>query len=238
MRQSFSEEIAHIRRLIRADDNVSIASHVKARKRAMKATEFLRTIFRSAVTAILLALSTSGATTASPLSGSTNGCGMLGDAVEQAVLTAASQGGWQARNNILTAALSAGGTAYAPVACASTTETVSAGFHAGLRRVAINIGWNAATHPIDHCLSHDLRQCYPTGHVSDFGSHANLRFVLDGWAAIRTGVIGSMPGGPASNHSTFSAHSIAGSLAASLSTHMSGSLAGYHQSISDGSGLQ
>lgn len=203
----------------------------------MQAATFSRTGFRTTAAGVLLIFGMSGAVAANPLPGSTDGCAMLGAAVEQAVLTAASQGGWHARSNILAAALSSGGTAYMPVDCDITTQTVSSGFYAGLQHLGIGVGWNAAANPVHHCLSHDLRYCYPIGHAPGFGSPAELRFVLDGWSAIRNGVIGSMPGGPASNHVTFSAHSIAGALAASLSTLMSGSLDSYHQSITAGGGL-
>ncbi len=187
------------------------------------------------VACLMLASSFPGQSLAAPTQGLADGCEMLGHAVEQAVLNAATQGAWQARNNILAAALSTGVAVFSPAACDATTQTVTSGFHSGLQYLGIPVWWNdSAGGPIHHCLSHDLRFCYPRGNVMGSGTQADLRFVMDGWGAIRTGVLGSMPGGPASNLSTFSAYSLAESLAASLGTTMSGPLTVYHQSITVG----
>ena len=85
--------------------------------------------------------------------------------------------------------------------CGSTIEVTTKAFSESLASLNMPVGWNGQS-PMDrgdYCLSHDLRQCYPSqSPLFPSLSPNQLAFVHDAWRGVRDAVASQMPYGPAS----------------------------------------
>ena len=117
-------------------------------------------------------------------------------------------------------------------ACGSTIEVTTKAFSESLASLNMPVGWNREP-PMDsgdNCLSHDLRQCYPS--QSPLFSLLNpnqLAFVHDAWKGVRDAVESQMPYGSASNLSQFTAGSLGSALAKKLGMSLDGPLYSSYQ---------
>ena len=117
-------------------------------------------------------------------------------------------------------------------ACGSTIEVATKAFSESLASLSMPVGWNGQP-PMDrgdYCLSHDLRQCYPSQSPLFPSLSANqLAFVHDAWKGVRDAVASQMPYGPASNLSQFTGNSLDTALGKNLRTSVDGPLYSSYQ---------
>lgn len=119
-------------------------------------------------------------------------------------------------------------------ACGSTIEVTTKAFSESLASLNMPVGWNRQP-PMDsgdYCLSHDLRQCYPSqSPLSSSLGPNQLAFVHDAWKGVRDAVVSQMPYGSASNLSQFTAGSLDSALARKLGTLVDGPLYSSYQGL-------
>jgi len=117
-------------------------------------------------------------------------------------------------------------------ACGSTIEVTTRAFSESLASLNMPVSWNRQ--PLmdrgDYCLSHDLRQCYPSQSALFSSLSPNqLAFVHDAWKGVRDAVTAQMPYGPASDLSQFTSGSLDSALAQSLRESVDGPLYSSYQ---------
>lgn len=105
-------------------------------------------------------------------------------------------------------------------ACGSTIEVVTRAFSDSLASLNLPVAWNRQ--PVDradHCLSRDLRRCYPSQYpLSSSPGPNQLAFVRDTWNGVRNAVASHMPYGTESGLSEFTLDSLDSALARHLLT--------------------
>ena len=106
--------------------------------------------------------------------------------------------------------------------CADTAAVASRAFTQALQGFDFRISWNREwITPGDYCLSHDIRQCYPSGDpFSPLPRNRDFAFVYKAWRGVTEALASQMPYGTAGDLVNFSD----GSLAASLTTQASPTL--------------
>lgn len=135
-----------------------------------------------------------------------DGCTLLANTVESAVLRAAGQSDIQTILQVGGDLLhSSGLDTKGPTSCNETTRVTTAAFSAALFKIGMPVGWgDAPPNPGDFCYSHYLDQCYPRL-VSGYSASSakQLSFVNDTWKAVNVGVRNFMPYGTAGDFSRF-----------------------------------
>lgn len=106
--------------------------------------------------------------------------------------------------------------------CGDTAAVASRAFTQALQGFDFRISWNREwISPGDYCLSHDIRQCYPSGDpFSPLPRNRDFAFVYKAWQGVTEVLAAQMPYGTAGDLVNFSD----GSLAASLTTQSSPAL--------------
>jgi hypothetical protein len=117
-------------------------------------------------------------------------------------------------------------------ACASTIEVTTKAFSESLALLSMPVAWDR--HPPmdrgDYCLSHDLRQCYPSQYQLFSSLSPNQSaFVHNAWKGVQEAVASQMPYGPASDLSLFTSDSLDSALAKNLRTTVDGPLYSSYQ---------
>jgi hypothetical protein len=117
-------------------------------------------------------------------------------------------------------------------ACGSTIEATTEAFSESLASLGMPVAWNHQP-PMDrgdYCLSHDIRQCYPSqSPLFPSLSPNQLAFVHDAWKGVRDAVASQMPYGPASNLSQFTGGSLDSALGQNLRSSVDGPLYSSYQ---------
>ena len=116
-------------------------------------------------------------------------------------------------------------------ACGSTIEVTTKAFSETLASLNMPVGWGSEP-PMDrgdYCLSHDLRQCYPSQSRLWSLSPNQHAFVHDAWKGVREAVTSQMPYGPASDLSQFTSESLDSALTSYLRTSVDGPLYSSYQ---------
>ncbi|HUD97492.1 MAG TPA: hypothetical protein VMO24_08110 [Woeseiaceae bacterium] len=106
--------------------------------------------------------------------------------------------------------------------CGDTAAVASKAFVQALHGFDFRISWNRDwIAPGDYCLSHDLRQCYPSGDpFSPLPPHRDFAFVNKAWLGVTEALAAQMPYGTAGDLVNFSD----GSFATALTTQWSPAL--------------
>jgi hypothetical protein len=119
-------------------------------------------------------------------------------------------------------------------ACGSTIEATTKAFSESLASLSMPVAWNRQP-PMDrgdYCLSHDLRQCYPSqSPLFPSLSPNELAFVHDAWKGVRNAVALQMPYGTASGLSQFTSGSLDSALGQNLRLSVDGPLYLSYQGI-------
>ena len=177
-------------------------------------------------TAALLAVATAPTVRAQP----DDGCEVLEELVKAGVHTSATEFAVDVpavRVHTVGRGGAVGSTLIGRQACGSTIEVTTKAFSESLASLRMPVGWNGQ-HPMgrgDYCLSHDLRQCYPSqSPLFPSLSPNQLAFVHDAWKGVRDTVASQMPYGPASNLSHFTSGSLESALEKNLRLSVDGPL--------------
>ncbi|MEX0975862.1 MAG: hypothetical protein WDZ50_02050 [Woeseia sp.] len=103
--------------------------------------------------------------------------------------------------------------------CGDTAAVASRAFTRALLGFDFRISWNRGwITPGDYCLSHDIRQCYPSGDpFSPLPPNRDFAFVYKAWQEVTEMLAAQMPYGTAGDLVNFSE----GSLATNLTTQSS-----------------
>jgi hypothetical protein len=117
-------------------------------------------------------------------------------------------------------------------ACANTAEVTTRAFSEALSALSMPVSWNREP-PMDrgdYCLSHDLRQCYPSQYplYAPLGPN-QLAFVYDAWKGVRNAVASQMPFGTARGLSQFTPASLDTALSRNLQSSVDGPLYSSYQ---------
>jgi len=118
--------------------------------------------------------------------------------------------------------------------CINTAQATTRAFSEALAALNMPVTWNISpTNPGDYCLSHDLRQCYPSQHPFSPSLPPNhAAFIYDAWTGVRKGVTSQMPFGTATGVSQFTPESLDAALASSLKAYVDGPLYSSYLAIS------
>jgi len=110
--------------------------------------------------------------------------------------------------------------------CINTAEATTGAFSEALADLGMPVSWTGSPmNPGDYCLSHDLRQCFPSQHpFSPSLPPDHVAFIYDAWTGVRKGVTSQMPLGTAAGVSQFTPESLDATLAASLKAYVDGPL--------------
>lgn len=110
--------------------------------------------------------------------------------------------------------------------CADTARATTTAFSEALAALNMPVTWSSG--PMDrgdYCLSHDLRQCYPSQYPLQPSLPPNyVAFVYDSWSGVRKAVAAQMPFGTAAGLSEFTSGSLDTALSSSLTTSVDGPL--------------
>jgi hypothetical protein len=177
-------------------------------------------------TAALLAVTAAATVPAQP----DDGCEILKELVKASVHTSATEfavDGPAVRVHTVGRGGAVGSTIIGRQACGGTIEVTTKAFSESLAALSMPVGWNGQ-HPMDrgdYCLSHDLRQCYPSqSPLFPSLSPNQLAFVHGAWKGVRDAVASQMPYGPASNLSQFTSGSLESALGKNLYLSVDGPL--------------
>ncbi len=98
--------------------------------------------------------------------------------------------------------------------CGDTAAVASRAFTQALQGFDFRITWNREwITPGDYCLSHDIRQCYPSGDpFSPLPPSRDFAFVYKAWRGVTEVLAAQMPYGTAGDLVNFSDGSLAASL--------------------------
>lgn len=158
--------------------------------------------------------------------GSVDGCAVLGELV----VTELALSRWFGKGS--SGLLLEDAAATDIIICNQTARAVTGAFTAALAGMNIDVSWGYyPPHTGDTCLSGDLSQCYPDRYPLSAGTAGSRSFVVDGWRAVQSAVIASMPLGTASDTSRFSARGFSTTLSRSLEQKTSGPALDYQQNI-------
>jgi hypothetical protein len=118
--------------------------------------------------------------------------------------------------------------------CVDTAEATTGAFSEALAALNMPVTWNSSPMSAgDYCLSHDLRQCYPSQHPLHPSLPPNhVAFIYDAWAGVRNGVTSQMPFGTATGVSQFTVESLDAALSSSLKAYVDGPLYSSYLAIS------
>ncbi|HEX7718675.1 MAG TPA: hypothetical protein VF389_02615 [Woeseiaceae bacterium] len=104
--------------------------------------------------------------------------------------------------------------------CGDTAAVASRAFTQALQGFDFRITWNREwITPGDYCLSHDIRQCYPSGDpFSPLPRNRDFAFVYKAWQGVTEVLAAQMPYGTAGDLVNYSDGSLAASVAEQSST--------------------
>jgi hypothetical protein len=110
--------------------------------------------------------------------------------------------------------------------CAETAKATTVAFTEALSALNMPVMWSSTLMDRgDYCLSHDLRQCYPSQYPLQPSLPPNyVAFVYDAWSGVRKAVASQMPFGTAAGLSEFTSGSLDAALSSSLRTTLDGPL--------------
>ena len=164
-----------------------------------------------------------------------DGCAVLKELVRTSVYASATEFAVDrrvAREHTVGRSGAVGSTVTGRQACGSTIEVTTKAFSESLASLNMPVGWNRQP-PMDrgdYCLSHDLRQCYPSqSPLFPSLSPSELAFVHDAWKGVRNAVASQMPYGAASDLSQFTSGSLDSALAKNLRLSVDGPLYSSYQ---------
>jgi hypothetical protein len=115
--------------------------------------------------------------------------------------------------------------------CISTAQATTRGFSEALAALNMPLIWTSGPmNPGDYCLSHDLRQCYPSQHpLNPSLPPSHVAFLYDAWTGVRKGITSQMPFGTTTGVSQFTLESLDAALSSSLKTYVGGPLYSSYQ---------
>lgn len=97
-----------------------------------------------------------------------------------------------------------------PHTCGDTAAVASRAFGEAIRSVNVTLAWNGDwIRPGDYCLSHDLRQCYPSHHpLAPLPAPSEFAFVYGTWRSLTRALESQMPYGTPGDLSHFTETSL------------------------------
>jgi hypothetical protein len=133
-----------------------------------------------------------------------------------------------------------GSTISGPQFCGNTAQVTTRAFSQALGALNMPVTWDLGpVTPGDYCLSHDLRQCYPSDHpFLPLLPPNRLAFVYRAWNGVRDAVASQMPFGTANGLSHFTSGSLDSALSSNLSASVDGPLYSNYPASDAGRGMR